>query len=74
MDVNVGQTDKTVRIVIGALAGGASLATLAGTAPLPSLAAPVLGVAALILLVTAYTGFCGLYSVLGVDTCPADAR
>lgn len=74
MDVNVGQTDKTVRIVVGALAGVISLATLAGAVPLPALAAPVLGIGALILLVTAYTGFCGLYSVLGVDTCPADAR
>ncbi|GGJ16781.1 hypothetical protein GCM10008995_28400 [Halobellus salinus] len=70
----MGQADKTVRTVVGALAGVAALATLAGTAPLPALAAPVLGVGALMLLVTAYTGFCGLYSVLGVDTCPADAR
>jgi len=74
MDVNVGQTDKTVRIVIGAIIGLLSLATLAGAVPLPAIAAPVLGVGALILLITGYTGFCGLYSVLGVDTCPVDAR
>ena len=73
MSQNVGATDKRVRTAVGAVAGAASLATLAGSAPLPAIAAPVLGVVAIAMLATAATGTCGLYSVLGVDTCPADA-
>jgi|APHM01.1.fsa_nt_gi Protein of unknown function (DUF2892). len=71
MDINVGQTDKTVRTAVGAIAGAVSLAILANAVSLPSVAAPVLGLAAAILLVTSYTGMCPLYSALGVDTCPA---
>ncbi|MEZ3163223.1 DUF2892 domain-containing protein [Halorubrum sp. RMP-47] len=73
MNQNVGAMDKRVRTAVGAVAGAVSLATLAGSAPLPAIAAPVLGVVALAMLATAATGTCGLYSVLGVDTCPADA-
>lgn len=74
METNVGSTDKLVRIVVGAIAGIVSLGVLAGAVPLPTVLSPVLGVGALILLVTGFTGFCGLYTLLGVDTCPADHR
>jgi hypothetical protein len=74
MDKNVGATDKRARIGIGAIAGLTSIGVLAGALPLPLLVAPVLGLGAVILLVTGLTGFCGLYSVLGIDTCPADTR
>jgi len=74
MDKNVGAMDKRVRIGIGAIAGLISIGVLAGALPLPLLVAPVLGLGAVILLVTGLTGFCGLYSVLGIDTCPADTR
>jgi len=74
MEKNVGATDKAVRIGVGALAGLVSLAILLGTLSLPEVLSPVLGVAAVVLLVTAFTGFCGLYAVLGVDTCPAGSR
>jgi len=33
----------------------------------------VLGVASLLMLGTAATGVCGLYALLGVDTCPVSA-
>ena len=72
--MNVGATDRTVRIAIGALAGIVSLAVLANAVPLPELASPVLGLMAVVLLGTGYTGFCPLYSLLGVDTCPASPR
>jgi hypothetical protein len=71
MNQNVGATDKRVRTALGAALGIASLVTLAGAVSLPALAAPVLGVASLLMLGTAATGTCALYSVLGVDTCPA---
>lgn len=69
MNKNVGSMDRRVRTAIGAVAGALSIATLAGAAPLPELAAPLLGVVAIAALGTAATGTCGLYSVLGVDTC-----
>ncbi|MFC7187626.1 YgaP family membrane protein [Halorubrum yunnanense] len=73
MNQNVGVTDKRVRTALGATSGIASLAVLAGAVSIPSLAAPVFGIASLLLLGTAATGTCALYSLLGVDTCPASA-
>jgi ammonia channel protein AmtB len=68
METNVGSTDKTVRILVGAVAGIVSLATLAGAISLPSVASLVLGIVAVLMLGTAFTSKCALYSVLGVDT------
>ncbi|WP_435093156.1 YgaP family membrane protein [Halorubrum sp. N11] len=73
MNQNVGSTDKLVRTALGAVLGTVSLATLVGAVSLPALAAPVLGVASLLMLGTAARGSCLLYSLLGVDTCPASA-
>jgi hypothetical protein len=74
MAQNVGAMDRQVRTAIGALAGIGSLAVLGNVVSLPSVLSPFLGVLALIMLGTAATGTCGLYSVLGVDTCPMDAE
>ena len=77
MTQNVGVTDKRVRTALGAVLGTVSLATLAGVLSLPGIAALVTGVAAIVMLGTAATGTCGLYSLLGVDTCsvsPGDSR
>ncbi|WP_254274604.1 YgaP family membrane protein [Haloarcula marina] len=74
MDRNVGSTDKTARILLGALAGLVSLSILASAVSLPAILAPVLGLASVILLGTGFSGFCGLYRLLGVDTCSVDAR
>jgi hypothetical protein len=73
MDVNVGSTDKSMRTLIGAIAGVVSLAILAGQLDAPALASPVLGVVALIMLGTAATRSCPVYSVLGMNTCPRNA-
>jgi hypothetical protein len=73
MDKNVGATDQQVRTVVGALAGTGSIAILADALSLPEILAPVLGVVAIAMLVTAATGTCGLYSLIGVDTCPMDS-
>jgi len=70
---NVGATDKRVRTALGAVFGIASIGTLSGAVSLPPIAAPVLGVASLLMLGTAATGVCGLYALLGVDTCPVSA-
>lgn len=74
MNRNVGSMDRKLRTVIGAVAGVLSLAILANAVSLPEVASPVLGVVALVMLTTAATGTCGLYSLLGVDTCPAGAN
>lgn len=73
MEQNVGDTDQRVRTVIGAVAGAVSLAILAGALSAPLVLSPVLGVLAVVALGTAVTGTCGLYSLLGVSTCPRDA-
>ncbi|WP_336327329.1 YgaP family membrane protein [Halovenus sp. HT40] len=71
---NVGSIDRKLRTVIGAVAGVLSLAILANAVSLPEVASPVLGVVALVMLTTAAMGTCGLYALLGVDTCPANAN
>ncbi len=68
MEKNVGETDRLVRIGIGAVSGAASLAILGGAIETNELLAPVLGVASLALLGTAYTSKCGLYNALGINT------
>lgn len=72
MEQNVGATDQLVRTVLGAGAGAISLAVLAGALSAPVVLSPVLGIISVILLVTGVTGTCGLYSALGVSTCPRD--
>ncbi len=73
MDVNVGSTDKLTRIAVGAVAGLLSIGVLVGSVSLPAVLSPVLGLVAVIMLVTGYTGLCPVYSLLGVDTCSATA-
>lgn len=74
MEQNVGTTDRRVRTAVGAVLGIVSLGILGGAVALPSVLSLVLGLLALVLLGTAATGTCGLYSALGVDTCPVDSR
>jgi hypothetical protein len=73
MEINVGATDKSVRTIVGAVAGVLSLAILAEQLAAPALASPVLGVVALVMLGTAATRSCPVYSVLGMSTCPRNA-
>jgi len=68
MAKNVGGTDKLVRIVLGAVLGLASLAILGNVVDAAAVLSPILGVLALILLVTGATSTCGLYSALGIST------
>jgi hypothetical protein len=62
MQVNVGSTDKVVRVVIG-LALLSLLFLLEGKARW-------FGLIGLVPLLTAFTGFCPLYTLLGMNTCP----
>ena len=73
MAQNVGATDRQLRTGLGALAGVASLGILVDAISVPAVLSPVLGIVALVMLVTAATGTCGLYSLVGVDTCSLDS-
>jgi len=73
MTRNVGSRDRALRTTVGAVAGTASIATLAGAVSLPTVLSPVLGVVAIVMLVTATVGTCPIYSMLGVDSCPRDS-
>jgi hypothetical protein len=64
MKINEGTADRVIRVTIGSLALVAGYFWLAGTA---QIVAYVVGVAG---LVTGLVGFCGLYTLLGVSTCP----
>jgi hypothetical protein len=65
MNANVGTTDKVIRFIIAAAAAALILTnTLTGTWAI------VAGVAGGIMLITGLTGFCGLYKVFGMSTCP----
>lgn len=65
MKTNVGTVDRIIRAVVG-------LAALLGAFALGSgsIAFVLLMVVGAILLVTAAVGFCPLYRVLGISTCP----
>lgn len=65
MQQNMGTTDKVIRIVIAVL-----LAVLYFTNVITGTPGIVLLVVAAILLITTITGFCGVYKVLGINTCP----
>lgn len=62
---NEGNVDRVVRLVVAAVAVGVAAAVGFGT-----VGGIVLLVVAGIMLVTAAVGFCPLYAVFGVSTCP----
>lgn len=74
MTRNVGKMDQRVRIGVGAVAGLLSLGILGSVVPGPAILAPLLGIAAIGLIATGVVGFCGLYALLGVDTCSIEQQ
>lgn len=65
MNRNESNLDRIVRLVIAAVAVGAAAAVGIGT-----VGGIVLLVVAAVMVVTAAVGFCPLYAVFGVSTCP----
>lgn len=65
MKKTVGSTDKIIRIVLGLIIGYFAYTTSFETAWVQT----VLYIVAAILLVTAFTGFCPLYSIFKINTC-----
>lgn len=60
---NVGTTDRAVRVVVG-------LALLAGFFVFPDAGLRWLFLIGVVPLATGLMGTCGLYSLIGVNTCP----
>lgn len=67
MTCNVGGIERPIRIVVGIVALG--VGAFAGLPPLGTGGAFVVGTIA---LVTGAIGFCPLWMVLGINTCPTD--
>jgi hypothetical protein len=67
MACNVGGVERPIRIVIGILVIG-----VGAFASLPPLATAIALVLGTIALVTGAIGYCPLWALLGVNTCPAD--
>ncbi len=68
MKRNVGTIDRVIRIGIALIIGVLYL-----TGQLSGTAAVILGIVALILLITGLFGSCPLYAALGMSTCPRKA-
>lgn len=66
---NVGKKDATLRYIAAAVLIIVSILTNANLG-----LALGLYIAALALIVTGMVGFCGLYKVFGIDTCPLDTK
>lgn len=60
MKKNVGTTDKVIRIILGLGIAAAGVYYQSWW-----------GLLAIIPLATAFVGFCGLYTLVGINTCPA---
>ncbi len=65
---NTGNPDRAIRLVIAGLLAVAAITGVV-TAPLSYLALGVAG----IMLLTGVTGFCPIYAILRVSTCPRRA-
>ena len=66
---NEGTVDRVVRVVLGVLLVAAwAFGWLGGTL------AVVLGVVGTVLIGTAAVGFCPIYRMLGMSTCPVPAK
>jgi hypothetical protein len=64
MNKNVGSTDKIIRVILAAL-----IAVLYLTNVISGTIAIVLLIFAVILVVTSFFSFCGIYTLLGISTC-----
>ena len=62
---NEGTLDRILRVIIG------SIALLAGFFLLSGVAQIVAYVVGAVSLITGIVGFCGLYALIGVSTCPS---
>ena len=69
MEITVGKTDKVIRIIVGII-----LLIVAFAFPVGTVWTVILVILGIIALATAISGFCLLYSLLGINTCGTDAE
>ncbi|MFZ2587158.1 MAG: DUF2892 domain-containing protein [Alphaproteobacteria bacterium] len=62
---NVGTTDRAIRLAVALI-----LVVLAATGVVGGLLATLAVVVALVMVATALLGFCPLYPLVGMNTCP----
>lgn len=62
---NVGNFDRVVRMVAGAALGFAAYST-------GGIAAVILAAAGVMAFITGLIGWCGVYTLLGINTCTVD--
>ncbi len=65
MKVNVGFTDRIIRVLVAALIAGLIANQMA-----IGMGAIVLGVIAVVFILTSVVGVCPLYTLLGINTTP----
>ena len=63
MKKNVGTTDKIIRLLLAAVVGGLYFAGV-----ISGVTATILGVFALVFILTSFIGFCPLYLPFGIST------
>ncbi len=69
MKNNMGMIDKVLRVSLAVVVG-----VLIALGELQGTAAIVLGIFAAIFLITSLVGFCPLYTLVGLKTCPAKKK
>ncbi|MDX2005548.1 MAG: DUF2892 domain-containing protein [Meiothermus sp.] len=68
MKLNESNTDRIIRVVL------AVVFFVLAFGPLSGIWAVVAGVLGVVMLGTAAVGFCPLYALFGINTCPVDQR
>ncbi len=61
---NVGTTDRIIRIIVAVI--GIVFAALYNNL--------IVGIVSIIILLTGLIGFCGLYTILGINTCKTNIK
>ena len=69
MKTNIGNTDKLIRLLLALL-----VALLYFFGLISGTLAIILGILAVVLVVTSMVRFCGLYTILGINTCKTAAE
>jgi hypothetical protein len=62
---NEGKVDRIIRLVIGIVGFGVVM-----TGAVSGTLATVIGIFSIAMVITAITGFCGLYTLFGLSSCP----
>ena len=69
MKKNMGSTDKTIRLLLAAI-----FAILFFAGMLPGILGYVLLALGAIFVLTSLVGFCPIYALVGLNTCPVETR